>query len=257
MSQLLLDKTAVITGAASGNGRAIAKEFAREGANIVVADLQRDPREGGTPTDEFVETETDAQVTFVECDVTRIADLQNAIEEAEELGGLDIMVNNAGIYRYDDVLEVTEEEYNTMMDVNVKGVFFGAQVAAEKMVERGEGKILNISSTAGIAGSRSSSLYSASKGAVRLLTYGLATELGPDGVHVNAIHPGVIETSMTKEDVPLISGDREDHYANQIPLKRFGKPNDVADAAVFLAGDGSDYVTGASLVVDGGMVNSG
>lgn len=257
MSQLLSETAAVVTGGASGNGRSIARTFAEEGADVVVADVQADPREGGTPTHELIEAETDARAAFVECDVTDNDDLREAVDAADEFGGIDVMVNNAGIYRAETFTDVTEAEYRTLMDVNVKGVFFGAQIAAERMLETGGGSIINMSSVAGIQGSRQSPTYSASKGAVRLLTYALAAELGEDGVRVNAIHPGVIETSMTTEDVGLVRGENADRYRSMIPQGRFGTPDDVADVTLFLASDLADYVNGASLVVDGGMSSSG
>jgi NAD(P)-dependent dehydrogenase (short-subunit alcohol dehydrogenase family) len=253
MAGMLRDTVAVVTGGASGNGRSICTTFAHEGADVVVADRREDPREGGVPTHELVEAETDSRATFVECDVTNVDDLEAAVATADEYGGIDIMVNNAGIFRAEDFLEVSEEEYDQLMDVNVKGVFFGSQAAAKRMVERGGGSIINLSSVAGLLGSGPYVTYNTSKGAVRLLTYSLADRLGPDGIRVNAIHPGLIETSMTKEDVPIFGTEAMDAFLEQIPSRRGGTPEDVAKAALFLASDLSDYVNGESLVLDGGM----
>ena len=254
---MLQDQTAVITGAASGIGRAIAQTYAREGAAVVVADLHEQPREGGTPTHESIESETDANAVFVECDVTQKADVAAAVDAAEEFGGVDIMVNNAGIFRSEEVLEVSEAEFDTLLDVNVKGTFFGAQVAGERMVAGDGGSIINLSSVAGLSGTGAYVTYCASKGAVRLMTYALADALGPDGVRVNAIHPGVIETEMTTDDVPIIGTDEGEGYRQTIPSRRFGDTDDIADAALYLASDLGDYVNGESLVVDGGMTNTG
>ncbi|MCD2200928.1 SDR family oxidoreductase [Halobacterium sp. KA-4] len=252
--QLLDGKVAVITGAASGNGRAIADAYAEEGADIVVADIQETPREGGEPTHQLVEDEYGVDTKFVECDVTDTDSLVGAVDAADEFGGIDIMVNNAGIFRQKDFVEVTEDEYEQMMDINVKGVFFGAQAAAKKMLDKGDGgAIINMSSVAGIIGQATFSVYHTTKGAVRLLTYSLADELGPEGIRVNAIHPGVIETEMTKDDVPIATQES----AENTPMERLGQPEDVAGAALYLASDDlAGYVNGESLIVDGGQSNT-
>lgn len=256
MSTLLKDNVAVVTGGSSGNGRAIARRFASEGADIVIADIQESPREGGDPTHELIEAETEARATFVECDVTKVDDLEAAVEAAEEFGGVTVMVNNAGIFHGEDFLEVDEDEFDRMMDINVKGVYFGAQAAAKRMVEAGGGRIINLSSVAGLEGSGEFITYCGTKGAVRLLTYSMAAKLGPDGIRVNAIHPGLIETTMTTEDYPIMGTDAEEDFLQAIPSRRAGQPQDVADAALYLASDLSDYVNGESLVVDGGMTNT-
>lgn len=247
----------VVTGGASGNGRAIALEFAREGVDVVIADLQETPREGGTPTHEYITEETDAEATFVQCDVASIDDLQATMDAAESLGGVDVMVNNAGILYLKDFLDVSETEYNQLMDVNVKGVFFGTQIAASRMIEHGrDGTVINISSVAGFRGAPNMVAYSASKGAVRVMTYALAGTLGPRGVRVNAVHPGPIETSMSTEDAPLLGSDSPDEYAKINPLGRAGRPDDVANATLFLASDLAEFVNGESLIVDGGMYHT-
>ncbi|MGA9401998.1 SDR family oxidoreductase [Haladaptatus sp.] len=195
--------------------------------------------------------------TFVKCDVTEKDDLEASVEAAEEFGGVDIMINNAGIFRGENFLEVSEDDYNRLMDINVKGVFFGAQAAAKRMAANGGGSIINLSSVAGLEGTGEYVTYCTSKGAVRLMTYALADALGSEGIRVNAIHPGVIETMMTTDDVEIVGTEEGEMYEQMIPSQRFGTPQDVANAALFLASDLADYVNGESLVLDGGLTNTG
>ncbi|MGM0591347.1 MAG: SDR family NAD(P)-dependent oxidoreductase [Halobacteriota archaeon] len=255
MDELLTDCVAVVTGAASGNGRSIAVRLAEEGADVVVADIRESPRESGPTTVERIEDETDAAATFVKCDVTDLDDLRAAVDAAEELGGIDVMVNNAGVFSHNDVFEVTEDEYQRIMDVNVKGTFFGAQIAGQRMAESDGGKIVNMSSTSGIRGVGNWVTYCASKGAIRLMTYALADAMGPYGIRVNAIHPGIIDTQMTHQDVPRTPAEIDD-IVESLPSRRRGTPDDVAAATVYLASDLSEYVNGHSLVVDGGLTTS-
>jgi NAD(P)-dependent dehydrogenase (short-subunit alcohol dehydrogenase family) len=255
MGDLLADSTAVVTGGSSGIGRAIGQGYGDHGASVVVADVGASPRSGGTPTHECIEAETDGEAVYVECDVTDPADLEAAIDAAASLGGLDVMVNNAGLIRETPFLDVTEPEYRQIMDVNVGGVYFGAQVAARRMRAEDGGAIINISSVAGIEGAANNTTYSTSKGAVKLLTYAMAAELAPE-IRVNAIHPGYIRTEMLSEDVPLAGTKAEETLRERIPMDRLGRPAEVANAAVFLASDLASYVTGESLVVDGGNLNT-
>jgi len=254
----LLDGTvAVITGASSGIGRGIANGFADHGADaVVVADVREDPKEGGTPTHELIATETDTTATFVECDVTDTAALEAAADAAAEFGGLDVWVNNAGIWRSEAFLEVTEPEYDRLMDINLKGAFFGSQVAADHLVDNGGGSIINISSVAGLFGNGDWPTYAASKGGLTMLTSSLAHKFGADGIRVNAIHPGGIQTLIGGEP----SGDeggaaQAQQFTRMVPLGRYGQPEDIAGAATFLASDLASYVTGESLVVDGGWTS--
>ena len=250
---LLENKVAVITGAASGIGRQIALLYAEHGAHIVVADLQAESREGGEPTHELCE-QRGGRARYVQCDVTNLANLENAVGAAEEFGGVDIMVNNAGVFRQHTFLEASEADFEQMMAVNVKGVYFGAQAAARRMVQKGGGVIINLSSVAGLQGTGGFTTYCASKGAVRLFTYALAQELGAQGVRVVALHPGLIDTDMTTEDVPIVGTEAGEGYLQMIPLNRWGKTEDVAKTALYAASDLAAYVTGASLLIDGGML---
>lgn len=251
---LLTDDVAIVTGGASGNGREIALTFAEEGADVVVADITESPREGGTPTHERIEKETDSDALYVDCDVTSVDDLYRTVDAADEFGGVTIMVNNAGITESQSFIETTEEEYDAMMDVNQKGVFFGSQAAAKSMQEDGrKGSVINLSSTSGIRGRPDGVRYCTSKGGVKLMTYAMAAALAPE-IRVNAIHPDLIETEMASDDLGLTNTRSGNEYvAENIPLKRTGRPEDVADAALYLASDMASFVTGHSLVVDGGV----
>ncbi len=258
MAELLSDAVAVVTGGSSGVGREIALQFASHGADVVIADIQSDPRTGGTPTHEKINTETDQQADYVESDVTDKSSLESAVDVAETFGPLSVMVNNAGMFRSEDVLTLSESDYDQLMDLNVKGVFFGSQVAGERMRSTGtEGCIINLSSVAGLQGSGEHASYCTAKGGVRLFTYALADALGSDGIRVNALHPGFVETAMTTEDVPVVGTDSEQQYNALVPLGRLAQPEDVANCAVFLASELASYVTGESLLVDGGLINCG
>jgi NAD(P)-dependent dehydrogenase (short-subunit alcohol dehydrogenase family) len=240
---------AVVTGGASGLGRSSAIRLAEAGAAaVIVADVREDPREGGVPTTELVEA-AGAHALFVSCDVTCVPEIQAAVGAANSFGGLTTLVTCAGIIRTEDVLAVTEEDFDLMMNVNVKGSFFAAQAAARAMIERDQaGSIILLSSVAGALGSASLPTYNMAKGAIRLMAYSLAASLGPRGIRVNAIHPGVVRTSMTVSDTDFAS----DSAAAEVPLRRLGEPVDVADTVVYLASPMSAYVSGLSLFVDGG-----
>lgn len=249
-TKLVRGAVAIITGGSSGIGRAVALEFAQQGARaVVIADLQQQPREGGTPTDEAV-TEFGAKAAFRSCDVSEVGSIAEAIGAADEFGGVTVLVNCAGIFRASNFLEVTETEYDQMMDINVKGTFFACQAVAQSMIAGNRtGSIINLSSIAGLRGGAAYSTYNTSKGAVRMMSYSLAGALSPHGIRVNAVHPGIIRTSMTTQDVELAT----DAVAAIIPARRIGEAQDVARSICFLASDFSSYVTGSSLVVDGGM----
>lgn len=250
---LLAGRVALITGAASGIGRATALAFADHGAAaVVIADLHAEPREDGQPTHELLQSRgIDAE--FVPVDVSSRADLAAAVHAADRLGGLTTMVNCAGIFRREDFFAVTEDDYERMMAVNVRGTFFGCQVAAAAMREGG-GAIVNLASVAAYRGSVGHASYHASKGAVQSLTYALARELAPHGIRVNAVHPGAVDTSMLRVDDPvlpaLVAGDT-------FPLGRPAQPTDVAAAIVYLASDLAAYVSGTSLTVDGAAAAMG
>jgi NAD(P)-dependent dehydrogenase (short-subunit alcohol dehydrogenase family) len=258
MDDLLVDQTAVVTGAASGLGRAIARQFATEGADVVVADIQRQPRLEETPTDEVIRSSTESRATYVDANVTSSEELETAVTAADEFGGLDIMVNNAGVLGpTDPVTELSYDDYRELMDINLDGVFRGSKAAAEKLTQQGDGGvIINMSSLAGLLGYAGILPYAAAKAGVRNMTYVLANELGPEGIRVNAIHPGEIETALTTEDMPVMGTEQGEAIKQQIPLGQFGEPADIANAATFLASDMAKHITAESLVVDGGYFNT-
>ena len=251
---MLDDRIAVITGGSSGNGRAIAHRFAENGARVIVADLTETGREGGTPTADAINAERPDRARFVRCDVSRIDELEALVAEAEAWGGLDIMVNNAGILIKEPILEATEAVFHRMVDVNVKSIYFGSQIAARAMARRKRGVIINMCSIAGIRGTGGYSAYNLTKGAVRMLTFSLADELGPLGIRVNNVNPGIMRTQMNIEDDPVIGTETGEGYLDLIPARRWGEPGEVADACLFLASDLSQYVMGTSLIVDGGYL---
>lgn len=249
---MLSDQTALVTGGASGIGRGICRTLADYGADIVVADVRERPREGGKTTVEVVEGETDATAKYVECDVATPDDIAVAIEATESLGSLDIMVNNAAIAQAVDA-EVDEARYDRIMDVNLKGVFFGTRLAGERMRDADGGSIVNIASVEGVRAVAPRPVYSASRGAVSLLTGSFAGYFGDDDVRVNTIHPGAFETAMSTDDIPLMNAEMREAILQQTPLGRVGDVAEVGKAVVFFASDLSSYVTGTSLPVDGGQ----
>jgi len=202
--------------------------------------------------------DTERDSVFVECDTSDPDQVTTAIDAAEEFGGIDTMVNNAGILgNRCPLVEYDLEEYRRIMSINLDGVVYGAKAAAERMLEHDvDGSIINISSIDGIRGVGQLVPYSVSKGGVRTFTYALAAELGPAGIRVNAIHPGPIKTSMTLEDSESIGNEQGEERKKTIPLHRYGSVDEIADVSVFLASDLSRYVTAESIIVDGGMTNT-
>ena len=195
--------------------------------------------------------EAGGECVFISLDVSDENAWEKAVHEAvSRFGKLDILVNNAGIYRAHNVEDTTSEEWDQIMDINAKGVFLGTKHAIPAMRETGGGSIVNISSVAGLVGSRVTSAYNASKGAVRLLTKSTAIQYAPEGIRVNSVHPGTIETPMTEGF--LADEEKRADRLNRTPMKRLGKPEDVAYGALYLASDESSFVTGSELVIDGG-----
>ena len=245
---MLKGKVAVITGASKGIGKAIALKLASLGANIVMN--YRSSEEQAIEVEKEI-LEKGVNVIRVKGDISNLEDVENLITKAKtEFGKIDIMVNNAGITKDTLILRMKEEDFNSVIDVNLKGVFNCLKSITPIMVKQREGKIINLSSVVGITGNAGQVNYAASKAGVIGMTKSLAKEVGSRGITVNAVAPGFIETDMTK-----VLGDKfKEEAKNNIPLKRLGKPEDVADVVAFLASDMANYVTGQVIHVDGGMV---
>jgi NAD(P)-dependent dehydrogenase (short-subunit alcohol dehydrogenase family) len=248
----LSNKVAIVTGARRGIGRGIALALAKAGADVVVSDLNLEDCQKVVEEIEALGRKGLA----VKCDVTQISEVDQLVQKTvDELGKLDILVNNAGIVEFKPFLELTEDDWDKVLEVNLKGYFLCAQAAAKEMVKNNGGRIVNIASIAsgqvGI-GYPQIAHYCASKGGITALTEALALELSPQGINVNAIGPGVIETEMTKG----MLGDEQTKQGilMRVPKKRVGRPEDIGAAAVFFASDEADYITGATLFVDGGWL---
>jgi len=247
----LAGKRALITGAASGIGRATALLFAREGAAISIVDLDG---VGGQAVARMI-GDQGVPAVVVPCDVTQGAECEQAVQQTVgELGGLDILFNSAGIIHRATVLQTTEPEWDRVMTVNVKSLFLMSKYAIPIMAEAGGGVIINVASGWGLVGGPKAAAYCASKGAVVLLTKAMAIDHGGQNIRVNCICPGDIDTPLLRDEARQL-GEPVDRFlvqAAERPLKRIGAPEDVAQAALYLASDASSFVTGAALVVDGG-----
>jgi NAD(P)-dependent dehydrogenase (short-subunit alcohol dehydrogenase family) len=247
----LAGKRALITGGASGIGRATALLFAREGAAIVVADLDEP---GGERVIRMIE-DAGGRAIFVRCDVTQVQDCQRAVRlTVDELGGLEVLFNNAGIIRRANVLDTSEQEWDQVMAVNVKSIFLLSKVAIPVMARAGGGVIINTGSGWGLVGGRDAVSYCASKGAVVNMTRAMALDHGEQNIRVNCICPGDTDTPMLREEARQL-GEADAQFlaeAARRPLRRIGRPEDIAQAALYLASDASAFVTGTILVIDGG-----
>ena len=242
----LKDKVAIITGGSRGIGLAIADTFLREGAKVIVA--ASSPATAGKAVQQLKEKYPQAEVRGISPNLGSLEEVKAAFEGViQEFGGIDILVNNAGVSESTPLLSYTEELYDKVMDLNVKGVFNATRVAAEFMAERGQGVILSTSSMVSLTGQPSGFAYPASKFAVNGLTVSLARELGPKGIRVNAVAPGITETDMMK----AVPREVIEPMIARIPLRRMGQPQDVANAFLFRASEEASYITGVVLSVDG------
>jgi len=242
----LKDKVAIITGGSRGIGYATAEAFLREGAIVIIT--ASSPTTAGKAAEQLKHAFPNAIIEGISPDLTSLESVAAAFREvADRYGRIDILVNNAGVSERTPLLNYTEEIYDKVMDLNVKGVFTATRTAAEYMATQGCGVILNTSSMVSIYGQPSGFTYPASKFAVNGMTISLARELGPKGIRVNAVAPGITETDMMR----AVPKEIIDPMIQQIPLRRLGKPEDIANAFVFLASDEASYITGVVLSVDG------
>ncbi len=242
----LKDKVAIITGGSRGIGFATADKFLKEGATVILAASTQ--KSADNAVTELKEKYPNAIIDGISPNLESMESVRNAFKEVTgKYGCVDILVNNAGISENTPFMNYTEETFDKVMDLNVKGVFNTTRVAAECMVAKGNGVILSTSSMVSISGQPSGFAYPASKFAVNGFTVSLARELGPKGIRVNAVAPGITETDMMK----AVPKEVIEPMIERIPLRRLGQPEDIANAFVFLASDEASYITGVILSVDG------
>jgi glucose 1-dehydrogenase len=249
----LKGKTAIVTGGNSGIGKAIVLGLAQDGANIVI-DYVAHPE--ATEELERKVASLGDQAIGIDADVSKVEDLQRLVAAAvKAFGRLDIMVNNAGVETRTSILDTTEEQYEFVLNVNLKSAFFGTQVAAKQMIQQGEGgRIINVTSVHEDWPMPGNTAYCLSKGGMRMLTRTAGVELAPHGIRVVGVGPGAVDTPINRstEDDPAKMKRLDD----AIPLGRMAKPEEIASVVTFLAGDGSSYVTGTTIFADGGLMQS-
>ena len=244
---MLKNKIALITGAGRGIGRAIAIALAKEGAEVVIN--YNGSEERAKEVKQTIE-ENGGKASIYKCNVSDFVACEAMIKDiVKEYGHLDILVNNAGITKDGLIMKMKEEDFDSVLNVNLKGTFNTIRHSARQMLKQRSGRIINISSVSGILGNVGQANYAASKAGVIGLTKTMARELGSRGITVNAIAPGFVDTEMTE----VLSEEIRENACKQIILGRFGKPEDIANTAVFLASDKADYITGQVISVDGGM----
>ncbi|MCK4400942.1 3-oxoacyl-ACP reductase FabG [bacterium] len=246
----LENKSILVTGGSRGIGRAIAIGMAKEGADIGISYVNK--KEKALEVAQEIKN-MGSKAVVIQADVSKVSECYGLIDEFfKKFSKMDVLVNNAGICILGKFTNSTEQDYDRVMNTNLKGEFFCAQAAAKKMIKQGGGTIINMSSLNGIVGEPDQCAYNASKGGINMITKSLALELAGYNIKVNGLGPGFIVTEAAEEDVADAEVRRE--YLQNIPLHRFGKPEDVVGAAVFLASSDSDYFVGQTLYMDGGIM---
>ena len=242
-----MTKTAIVTGGSRGIGRATAIELSKMGMNVAI--IYHGNKEKADETCAACR-ENGVEAIAIQCDVKDKAQVEVAIENvSESFGSIDVLVNNAGMTKDGLLLRMSEEDFDTVINTNLKGCFLFSKACAAIMMKQRSGKIINIASIVGIQGNAGQANYAASKAGIIGFTKSLAKELGSRGITVNAVAPGFVETDMTD----VLSDKVKEAFLNMVPLKRTAKPEDIANAIGFLASDKADYITGQVLTVDGGM----
>jgi NAD(P)-dependent dehydrogenase (short-subunit alcohol dehydrogenase family) len=245
------DKVALVTGGTSGIGRATALLFAQESARVAVVGRNRE--RGQQVVDEA--QAAGGQAIFLACDVRLAVDCRRTVEDTlNNLGGLDVLVNNAGVFYANTIVDCTEEEWDDTVDISLKGTFLMSKYALPHMIEQGSGSIVNIASGWGLVGGNEAAAYCAAKGGVVLLTKAMAIDHSAQGIRVNCVCPGDIDTPMLVDDAQRRGMAWTDYMAEAAnrPMHRVGQPEEVAHAVLFLASDAASFITGAALAVDGG-----
>lgn len=242
-----LYKNAIVTGSARGIGKAIAMKLAKKGLNIVVSDIMHDEaKQTARELEDF-----GIKAIAIKTDISKVEDVENLIRiTINELGSIDFLINNAGITRDNLTLRMSEQEWDMVIDINLKGTFLCSKFAAKEMMKNRFGRIVNIASVSGILGTAGQANYASSKAGVIALTKCFAREYGARNITVNAIAPGFILTEMTEQ----LSEKVKEVYLSQIPLKRMGTPDDIAEVVNFLISPSASYITGTVINVSGGLL---
>lgn len=243
------NKVAIVTGAASGIGRAAAIRFGQEGAKVVICDFN----EAGLAETETLVKETGAECLAVKVNVRSQAEVEACVNAAlEKFGTIDILVNNAGTGQFVPFAMMENDEYDRVMEINVRGMFFFCRAVLPTMMDRDFGRIVNITSIMGEVAGQGQSIYNTSKGAAKMMTQGIAVDCSGYNINVNAVAPGMVLTGLTQN--MLGDPDQAQYFIEKIPQRRIGKPEEIAAAILFLCSEDASYINGATLHVDGGMM---